>query len=308
MMSLLNQILARAKIRKAGMSLTLIASLSALCAPIEVLGQQSNPCGNTEVPAGAKSLGYLRQVFCVTPTTSDISDGGGVKMMYTGTWYNDALAPLTFYSMSGAVLAVDIGGGVATETRKSLPGALPLLLGSAGFYVEIAERLSDNDMDHWPAFFLMPQEHNLRHQDRLSTDPVGYERWMELDVDEGGFNGGHHGAVINWSGLYPHYVNQNGSNDPPSTFGMDRTQVHVFGLSYDPSAKKVTWWVDGANVGSASTQQIPSVVNGYHYYLCIAAQNHRLKHPYKMYIQYFGAWSSAVAPNPPSGVQAEPVG
>jgi hypothetical protein len=153
----------------------------------------------------------------------------------------------------------------------------------------------------------MPQEHNLHHDDRLSTDPLGYERWMEIDVDEGGFNAGHHGALIYWYGQYPHYEHQNSGNDPPSTFGMDRTQEHIFGLSYDPSAKKITWWVDGAAVGTASTQHIPSVVDGYHYYLCISNQNHRLNHPYKMYVRYFGAWSSTVVPNPPSGVRAETV-
>jgi hypothetical protein len=290
------------------MSLTLIASLLALCASTEALGQQPDPCANMQPPTGAKSLGYLHQLFCVAPTTSDISTDGSLNKLYSGMWYNKEPVSLSLYSLTGQILTLDNGGGLTTESRQSLPGSLPLLLGSAGFYVEFAERLSDNDPDHWPAVWLMPQEHNLRRHDHLSTDPAGYERWLELDVDEGGFNAGHHGALIYWGGQYPHYEKQNNaSNDPPSTFGMDRTQEHVFGLSYDPAGKKVTWWIDGAAVGSASLERIPSAILGHHYYLLINNQTHKLNRPYKMYVRYFDAWSGQTAPNPPSGVRATTV-
>ncbi len=126
---------------------------------------------------------------------------------------------------------------------------------------------------------------------------------MELDVDEGGFNKtGHHGAVISWSGIYPRYEHQNGSNDPVSSPPMDRTQEHIFGLSYDPVRTTVTWWVDGVSVGSASTAAIPSIVNDHHYYLIMSNQTHGLNRPYKMYIRYFAVWSGNPVPNPPSGV------
>jgi hypothetical protein len=283
-------------------------SLSALGIPAKAYAQQTDACANTEPPTGAQSLGYVRRVFCVAPTVSDISINDGVSVkLYSGSWYSKDPTPMSHYSMSGQTLVLANGGGLITETRKSLPGALPLLLASAGFYVEFAERLSDNDPDHWPAVWLMPQEHNGHHDDRLASDAQGYERWMELDVDEGGFNSGHHGAVINWWGNYPNYQHENFGNDPPSTFGMDRTQEHIFGLSYDPSGKKVTWWVDGAAVGSASTAKVPSIVNNHHYYLIIGNQNHGKNRPYKMYVRYFSAWSTAVVPNPPSGVRAETV-
>jgi hypothetical protein len=284
----------------------LSASLAALGIPVSVYGATA-PCANTTPPPGAQSLGYVRRVFCVVPTAADISNSATASSakLYDWIWYSKTASPTSLYSMSGQTLVIANGGGVDTETHQSLPGALPLLPASAGFYVEFAEYLSDNDPDHFPAVWLMPQEHNGHQLDHLAADPPGYERWMELDVDEGGFNAGHHGAMINWYGSYPKYQHQNGSNDPPSTFGMDRTQEHIFGLSYDPTGKKVTWWVDGVAVGSASTESVPSIVNTYHYYLIMGAQNHGLNHPYKMYLPYFSAWSSAVAPNPPSALKGE---
>jgi hypothetical protein len=251
----------------------------------------------------------VHRAFCVEPTTADVSDSptSASAKLSTWIWYSKIPSAMSLYSMSGQTLVIASGGGLNTETHQSLPGALPLLPASAGFYVEFAERLSDNDPDHFPAVWLMPQEHNGLHQDHQAGDPPNYERWVELDVDEGGFNAGHHGAMINWYGTYPQYQHKNFGNDPPSTFGMDRTQEHIFGLSYDPVGKKVTWWVDGVAVGNASTESLPSIVNSHHYYLIMGAQNHGLNHPYKMYLPYFSAWSTGVPPNPPSGVKAETV-
>lgn len=305
-MPLPSQMNARPDRRKAKPLLSLVAMLSAAVAPLASWGQQPDPCANMQPPAGAKTLGYLHQAFCVTPTLSDIATtNGSVSKLYSGMWYNTAPVSMSLYSMTDNVLTFANGGGLTTETRQSMPGALPLLLGSVGFYVEFAERLSDNDPDHWPAVWLMPQEHDIKQHDHAPTDPPGYERWVELDVDEGGFNAGHHGALIYWYGKYPQYQKTNYGNDPPSTFGMDRTQEHVFGLSFDPVGKKVTWWVDGANVGSASTENIPSLVNGYHYYLLINNQSHKLNRPYKMYVRYFDAWTGGAVPKPPSGVRTE---
>jgi hypothetical protein len=268
----------------------------------------ASPCANPAPPPGAASLGIPHLIFCVQPTTADISvvDSTSAKL-FSGSWYNQSAIPMTFYSMNGPVLVISKGGGVSTETRKSTAGALPLLAASAGFYVEFAVRLSDNDSDHWPAVWLMPQEHDAHHTDHLAGDPQGSERWMELDVDEGGFNAGHHGAVINWSGKYPEYQHQNLSNDVPKP-ALDRTQEHIFGMTYNPSAQKVTWWIDGASVGSVSTATLPAFVNDHHYYLIMGAQNHGANHPYDMYVRYFSAWSGPVVPNPPAGVTAQPHG
>jgi hypothetical protein len=285
----------------------LFASFFALAIPLWAHGQQTSPCANPAPPPGALSLGYVRLVFCETPSASDIdfTDTGSSSKLYAWGWYNKLPASKSFFSMAGQTFVIANGGGVTTETHRSLPGALPLLPASAGFYVEFAERLSDNDPDHFPAVWLMPQEHNGHHDDHMPGDPAGYERWMELDVDEGGYNDGHLGTMISWSGTAPHYEHKNLNNAPSSTLGMDRTKEHIFGLSYDPAGKKVTWWVDGVNVGSVSTETVPSIVNSHHYYLIMGAQHHKLDRPYTMYVRYFSAWSPAVPPKPPSGVKAE---
>jgi hypothetical protein len=128
---------------------------------------------------------------------------------------------------------------------------------------------------------------------------------MELDVDEGGYSpgGGMHGTMINWYGTYPNYQKSQSSVDPSFSYGMDRTQYHIFGLSYDPRAQRVTWWLDGTNAGSVSSQAVPSIVNSYHYYLIMGAQSHGAHKPYDMYVNYFGAWAGVPVPKPPSDVK-----
>jgi hypothetical protein len=283
------------------------SALATVCYSQASNADGADACANVSPPAGAQSLGYTRRVFCVIPTTADISLQDSVSTkLYSGQWYANVPPPMSLYGMSGKNLVIDSGGGVTTQTKKSLPGSLPLLSAATGFYVEFAEYLSDNDPDHFPAVWLMPQEHNAAHADHDPNDPPGLEKWMELDVDEGGFNTGHHGTMISWSGNYPNYQHQNFDNVPSSTFGMDRTQLHVFGLSYDPVGKKVSWWTDGVPTGSVSTASVPPIVNSHHYYLLINNQSHGLHRPYKMYVSYFSAWSGLVVPNPPSGVQAKP--
>ena len=289
-------------------------SLPALTASLAIPGivmAQTAPCASDYMPPGAQSLGFTQRVFCVVPTVADITtENESSFKLFSGQWYSANPTPLTFYAMSGSTLVIHSGGGVTTEMRNSQLGALPTLLASNGFYVEFQVSLSSNDPDHFPALFAMPQEHNGHKTDHVPGDPTNFERWMELDVDEGGYSssplGGFHGTLINWSGTYPTFQHQNWSVDPPSTFGMDRTQYHIFGLSYDPKAQRVTWWMDGVNVGSQSSQPIPSIVNTYHYYLIMGAQMHKLNKPYDMYVKYFGAWSGAAVPRPPSDLKMTP--
>jgi len=296
----------RSRAPSAAKLLALFASISTCGYPMLAHGQQADPCAAGNPPTGAQALGYSHQVFCVAPTMADISVVNGVSSkLYSGKWYDKVAAPMSLYSMSGQTLALSSGGYLMTETRQSQPGALPLLLASAGFYVEFAVHLSDNDPDHFPAVWLMPQEHNASHSDHMPSDPQGFERWMEIDVDEGGYNTGHLGTLINWYGTSPSYQHQNESNAPASTFGMDRTQEHIFGLSYDPVGKKVTWYVDGVAVGSASTAMVPQYVNTHHYYLIMSNQSHGLNRPYQMYVRYFSAWIGSTPPKSPTGVRAE---
>jgi hypothetical protein len=272
--------------------------------PMAAHAFQTDPCPNMAPPAGAKHLGFTHKVFCVAPTTDDISVSPTVpNNLYSGHWFSRSPIPKSMFSNEQG-LVLEPGAVVTTETTKSGPGQLPLLPASSGFYVEFQERISENDPDHWPAVWLMPQEHNATQSDHLAGDPPKYERWMELDVDEGGINKtGHHGAVISWSGIYPHYEHENGSNDPVSSPPMDRTQWHIFGLGYDPDHTTITWWLDGVQVGkTASTANVPAVVKNHHYYLIMSNQTHGANRPYKMYIRYFAVWSGAPVPNPPSGV------
>lgn len=283
-----------------------VAAVALVAARFPAHAAASDPCAAPAPPPGAASLGYVRLVFCVTPSVADISvsntDTG--SKLYRGKWYSTVAPPMSMFSKTNAGLDIQNNAGLMTETVKSKAGALPLLPASAGFYVEFAERLSDNDPDHFPAVWLMPQEHDLALSDHMAGDPAGFERWMELDVDEGGFNAGHHGAMIYWSGKSPNYQKVNHSNDARSTYGMDRTQEHVFGLSYDPVVKQVAWWVDGAAVGSVSSADVPDIVNTHHYFLLMNNQNHGLNHPYTMTVTHFSAWSHGELPKAPTGIKA----
>lgn len=244
------------------------------------------------VPAGATALGYLSRAIYFAPTTSDISYDATLKNLYSGHWYG-AVKPASTYSMVNGLLTMNLGGVLTTETHQSQRGALPLLLGSKGFYVEFAVTLSDNNADHFPAVWLMPQEHNVTRSDHQASDPPRYERWMELDVNEGGlgtnFSGAFRGAVINWWGIYPKYERQvyNNSDQAP----IDMTVEHIYGASYDPIGQQVTWWLDGVKMGSQSTASFPAVINSYHYYLIMNAASRGANLPYQMRVRYFSAWT-----------------
>ena len=248
---------------------------------------------STAVPPGAAALGYTHQVIYLHPTTDDIAyDNSSGKNLYSGDWY-DPVKPASTYSMTDGILTMNLGGVLNTQSRRSKPGALPLLLGSKGFYVEFAVKLSDNDPDHFPAVWAMPEEHNAAQEDHQPGDPPHYERWMELDVNEGGLgtnlDGAFRGAVINWWGIYPHYERKVFNNIDRSP--IDMTVEHIFGASYDPVGRQVTWWLDGVNKGSQSTASFPSIINSYHYYLIMNAASRGAKLPYQMQVRYFAAWT-----------------
>src|ERR1700722_6047344 len=145
------------------------------------------------MPPGAAALGYSRRVIYLRPTTDDISYDATLKNLYSGDWYDPVKPPSTYF-MSDGILTMNRGGVLTTESRKSQPGALPLLSAAKGFYVGFAVRLSDNDQDHWPAVWLMPQEHDVHQSDHQPGDPPHYERWMELDINEGGLGSNLSGA------------------------------------------------------------------------------------------------------------------
>ena len=241
------------------------------------------------------ALGYTKRVIHEHPSPADIAPAkNGNYKWFNGQWY--AQAPSRdHYSTQDGVLVLSPGGDLVSTPRDFSAGKLPLLPGSNGFYVEFDVRLSDNDPDHFPAVWLMPAEHNGKQEDHYAGDPPGYERWMELDVDEGGFGPGLTGTVHSWSGIYKKgYAGhvQNPNNVAP--VALDRTTTHTYGASYDPVRQAVTWWVDGVRQMSAGSPHVPAVAVQQHFYLIISAQTHAKKKPYSMFVSGVRAY---VPPN-----------
>ncbi|WP_374488524.1 hypothetical protein [Zoogloea sp.] len=185
--------------------------------------------------------------------------------------------------MPDGSLGIAAGGDLATARPDGRPGVLPLLSGDKAFYVEFQAAITDHHPDHWPALWLLPIEHNMRQEDHLPGDPPKFERWMEIDVDEGGFGPGHHGALINWSGIWPDYKMRQNQHNMTSRQPLDRTQAHVFGVSYEPDKRQVTWWIDGVAQMSAGGELIPPIARNHHYYLIMSSQTRKEGRPYLMH-------------------------
>jgi hypothetical protein len=242
------------------------------------------------VPAGAAKLGYTKCIINERPTAADVAPGkDGAHKWFSGQWW--AKPPsLDHYSTEGGVLVLKQGGDLVSAPRDFSAGKLPLLPGADGFYVEFEVRLSGQDPDYFPAVWLMPAEHSGKQQDQyhelFPNDPAGYERWMEFDIDEGGFGPGLTGTVHNNFGIYGKdggYKHKQNPNNV-SKVALDRSQKHIFGGSFDPAKQRVTWWVDGVEQMSATAPYVPEVAPKQHYYLIISAQSHGKDKPYLMYV------------------------
>ncbi len=235
------------------------------------------------VPPGAAVLGYTLCVINEKPTAADIAPGrNGDYKWFNGQWW-ETPPPLTDYSTVSNVLVLSLGGDLVSTPRDFSTGALPVLPGANGFYVEFDVQLSDNNQDHWPAVWLMPVEHNAQEKDCYPGDPPGFERWMELDVDEGGFGPGLLGTVHSWSGFWTNYTNIWNPNNE-SIVTLDRTQKHTFGASYDPVHQWVSWWVDGVRRITAGSPYVPVVAARQHFYMILSAQTHGQNIPYSMFV------------------------
>ena len=238
-------------------------------------------------PPGAAALGYTKCILNEHPTAADIAPGkNGDCKWFSGQWYAGEGPSLDHYRTAGGALALALGGDLVSTSRDFTGGKLPLLPGPDGFYVEFAVQLSGNDPDYWPAVWLMPAEHNGQQEDHYEGDPPGYERWMEFDIDEGGFGPGLTGTVHSWYGIWgqgPGYEHVQNPNNVPNV-PLDRRQRHTFGGSYDPGRQKVTWWVDGVEQMSAGAPYVPAVAAKQHFYLIISAQTHGASKPYDMLV------------------------
>jgi len=252
------------------------------------------------VPPGASALGYTICIINEKPTASDIAPGAnGNYKWFSGQWWEQQRPSLTNYSTVSNVLAISLGGELVGTPLDFSAGILPFLPGSNGFYIEFDEWLSDNNSDHWPGVWLMPVEHNAQQQDCYPGDPTGYERWMELDVDEGGWGPGLTGTVHSWWGIWPHYTNIQNLNDV-STNALDRTRKHTFGASYDPVHQTTAWWLDGVYQMSAGSPYVPAIATNQHYYPILSAYSISQNLPYTMYVSGvrafvpLDAWSLAL--------------
>lgn len=251
------------------------------------------------VPPGAVELGYTKRVINEHPTTADIAPSkNGPYKWFSGQWYARTPPSLDHYQTTNGVLQLSLDGDLASVPRNFSAGQLPLLAGEKGFYVEFDVWLSDNDPDHWPAVWLMPVEHNNKQQDHYGDDPVHFERWMELDVDEGGFGPGLLGTVLSWTEIWPHYKRVFNHNHQ-SPAALDRTHPHTFGASYDPVHQQVTWWLDGVRQMSAGAPAVPAIAIRQHFYLIIGAQSHGARKAYRMYVSGVRAFVPPDSPLPP---------
>lgn len=256
------------------------------------------------IPPGAAAVGYTKCVINERPAVTDIAPGRtGDCKWFDGPWYSQEAPSVEHYSMQDGVLAMSLGGDLNSVARDNSAGKLPLLPGADGFYVEFDVRLSGNDPDYWPAVWMMPAEHSGKQADHYEGDPAGFERWMELDVDEGGFGPGLTATVHSWTGIwhgnpdYSRVMNRNNVLQTP----LDRSQKHTFGASWDPVKQKVTWWVDGVEQISASGDCISPVAVKQHFYLIMGAQTHGAKKPYTMYVSGVRAFVPPTSKLPEAG-------
>jgi hypothetical protein len=249
------------------------------------------------VPPGAAALGYTKCVIREIPTAADVAPGrNGNYKWFSGQWYSKAVPSLDHYETRDGVLAIKLGGDLVSAPLDFSAGRLPLLPGGDGFYVEFDVRLSDNDRDHWPAAWLMPAEHDGRH-DHYPGDPAGFERFMELDVDEGGFGPGLTGTVHSTQGVYPKWKHVQNPNNVCRA-ALDRARPHTFGASYDPRQGKVTWWLDGKQQMSAAAPYVPAAAARQHFYLILSGQSHGAKKPHLTFVSGVRAFVPAGSPLP----------
>jgi hypothetical protein len=249
----------------------------------------------TNLPVGATALGYTTQVFYDEPTLAEVSttDTDSTSKWYPGTDANQVshnLAQLEFLSTENSELVMAPGVGITSETHTSKQGALPFLSGAQGFYVEFAVRLSSNDSDHFIGLFLQTVEHDLAKDDHLSTDPAGFEHWTEIDISESGYGPGSLNSVMNWVGIWPHYVPHIINNDGHEAT-LDWTQEHRLGVSYDPTTDVLQYYTDDVPTLKTTPPPPDSVIKLYHYYLVMEAGSHGANIPYQMFVHYVTAYT-----------------
>ena len=273
---------------------------TACCLPGLALASSTEPliCKDTTTPAGAAEVAAHLPLFRDCPRLEDMDFTGkadGAKY-YNGLWF-DKPKDRSLYASAHDGLVIRKGGSLATVKLSSHPGRFPLLSGARPFYIEAQIATSSNDRDNFPAVWLMPIEHNLRLEDVYAPDPHGFERWFELDIDEGGFGPGGHHTAISWSGIWPNYKKIQNPN-PTSKVPLDRTQPNVFGVSYSPDTLTVRWWLNGQPVLEATQPFVPEIARRQNFYLIVSAQSHKNISHYQMKLLGVRAFVGDAVPAP----------
>src|ERR1700722_1062331 len=250
------------------------------------------------LPAGAAALGYTVKKYSIVPTVAMVSttDTNSTSALYPGEEYASVasnLKELKFLSTDNGLLTFNYTGEGATawvssETHQATQGTIPLLLGSTGFYIEAGIRLSCNAADHYPTFLIMPAEHNTSQSDHVASSPGGFENWLEISALEEQA-GTAQSNLLNWEGIEPHYTRTMNYWRAPA--GFNWTVEHIFGVSFDPVAREVQFYLDGKPTLKASMASAPTIVDTYHYYFTLGAQSHGANEPYQMFVSYVAAYS-----------------
>jgi hypothetical protein len=250
------------------------------------------------LPAGAAALGYTAKMYSIVPTVAMVSatDSGTNSTLYPGEEYASVasnLQELKYLTMVNGVFTINYTGAgapsVSSETHQATHGSIPLLLGSDGFYIEAGIRLSSNDPDHYPTFLVMPAEHDTSGSDHIDSNPTGYENWLQISaMEEQG--GTAQSNLINWEGIYPDYSRTMNYWRAPA--GFNWTVEHIYGVSFDPIARVVQFYLDGKPTLTASMANAPTIVDTYHYYFNLGAGSHGANKPYQMYVSYVAAYSN----------------
>jgi hypothetical protein len=229
-------------------------------------------------------------IFAIRPVASDISfTDERSAAFYDGEWFAKRPPPASLYSNQDGALRLQRGGDLATSNHKFTKGQLPLLSGKNGFYIEVTYRIDNAASSNWPAVWLMPAEHDALKRDHVDDTPPGFEQWMEVDIDEGGFGPGLTGTVHAWSGIWPNYRQlQNPNNICKEP--LNRTEWHTYGVSFSPEKREVSWWLDGYKQITAGAPFVPDIATQHHYYLLVSANSHEGVADYGMTISQVRAF------------------
>lgn len=273
----------------------------AVAALLTVAGSAAAPaepskaaCGKADIPAAARQLGFTRLVIDSCPSLADVSiDGKGRFEWYSGhEYWPPSKQPKreSYGDNEQGQLMIRPGGAITTVSRTMKPGKFPVLPGAKGFYVEFTVKISDNDRDHFPAVWLMPVEHARGQPDHYEGDPPQFQRWFELDVDEGGFTKGFMGTALSWTGVWPHYQRER-SNPRWDVPPLDRSKMNTFAAAFQPGDLKVTWWLNGKEQYSAGPPAVPEVALKQNFYLIVSASHHGKNIPYEMTVERVRAFA-----------------